>query len=468
MNSRFYGIGAGVLVAALAGPLQAAANGDGIAYPGSELSNQEEAALLGNELTPVGANPNPGPKGIIPAYTPKWLGEPPKVEYEGRFCPNPYPDEQPLFTITGDNWQQYAKHLGAGQVAMFKQYTDSFEIQVYPTHRDFRRTDRRRKNIRLNALNSRVVNNGLTLKGAYGGVAFPVPDNGLQVVYNVLTASPAWFIENPRMSAYVRASGNISWSRSKLLVYNPYARGNNREEWAYDDVYAYSISIDKLPARLAGRITFTANTYDFRGVSRQSWQYKPGLRRLRKTPDVGFDYPSDTGPRVVDEQKGFNGSPELYNWKLVGKRRMYVPFHTYELDSPKLEYSDLITKNGHANPDHIRYELRRVWVVVGTLKPNRRHLYQKRRLYVEEDSWFVVMTDMYDRRGELWRTALYGTYYDYAAKGYYINVAMYHDLTSGAYSIEGMSNEMPHAALLNRREPRPGEFTPAGILRMAQ
>lgn len=455
MSIRFYEVGALVFIAALVWPFQA-------------LANEAEAAKLGTELTPVGANPNPGPEGIIPAFSGKWLGAPPQVNYDGSYCPNPYPDEAPLFTITGDNWTQYAKYLSPGQEALFQAHPATFEMHIYPTHRDFRRTDRRLENIRLNALHARIVNQGLTLKGAYGGVAFPVPETGLEVIYNILTSSPAWFIESPRMSAYVYPNGSISWSRSFLRVYNPYARGNDRAGWDYDDVYSYSISEEKLPPRNAGRITFTANTFDFRGVSRQTWQYKPGLRRLRKTPDVGFDYPSDTGPRVVDEQKGFNGSPELYHWKLVGKHRMYVPFHTYELDSPKLAYRDLLTGNGHATPDHIRYELRRVWVVEGTLKPNRRHVYEKRRMYVEEDSWYVVMADNYDNRGKLWRVALYGTYYDYAANGYYANVSMYHDLRSGAYSIEGMTNEMPHAAQLNRREPRPGEFSPAGVLRTAQ
>lgn len=455
MSNRLYWIGALVLVGGLAWPLQA-------------MAKMSDAELLGTKLTKVGANPNPGPKGIIPAYSGKWLGAPPHVDYNGKFCPNPYADEEPRFIITGQNWQQYADHLTAGQEAMFKKYTDTFEIHVYPTHRHWRRKDLRYKNIRLNAKHARLVNNGLTLKGAYGGVAFPVPETGLQVIYNVLTSSPAWFIESPRMSAYVHPNGNISWTKSFLRVYRPYALGTKREKWDYDDVASYSISVAKLPARIAGRITFTVNTFNFAGNSRTTWMYKPGLRRLRKMPDVGFDYPSDTGPRVVDEQKGFNGSPELYNWKLLGKRRIYVPFNTYRLDSPKLEYSDLITKNGHANPKYIRYELRRVWVVKGTLKPNRQHIYEKRVLYVEEDSWFVALTDMYDHSGDLWRTAIYGIYYDYAAPGYYYTVSMYHDLHAGSYSIEGMSNEMPHAALLNRRKPRPGEFTPMGVLRMAQ
>lgn len=457
MNIWFHHIGA---IALIAGVL-------GLSHVQADAG---EAAKLGEELTPVGAEPDANNEGSIPAFSGKWLGVPPHVDFDGSYSPDPYPDEEPLFTITAENMDQYAERLGPGQKALFEQHPETFRMHVYPTHRDFRNTDRRRENIRLNARNARLENKGLTLKGAYGGVAFPVPETGLEVVYNIMTSSPAWFIESSRINRFVHPDGGISRSRNDLRVYNPYARGDDREGWEYDDAYSYSISESKLPPRNAGTITFTVNTFDFRGGSqgRQGWQYDPGTRRLRKNPDVGFDYPSDTGPRVVDEQNGYNGSPERYNWELIGKREMYVPFHTYELDSRELEYSDLVTQNGHADPEHIRYELRRVWVVEGTVKPDFRHIYAKRRFYVEEDSWFLTMADMWDNRDNLWRVSLHGIYYDYAAKGYYNNVSMYHDLLSGSYSIEKMNNEQPNAARLNRREPRPGEFTPSGILRSAQ
>lgn len=431
-------------------------------------AGEERAAALGDTLTPTGAEAAGNADGTIPAWSGKWLGAPPHVDYDGSYNPDPYPDEQPLYTVTAENMAEHAGHLGEGQKALLREYPDTYRIHVYPTHRDFRNDDRWRENVRLNAREAHLANEGLTLKGAYGGVAFPIPETGLEVVYNVLTSSPAWFIEAPQVSAYMHANGGVTWSKVFLRVYNPYARGDDRTGWQDGDVFSYSLSEQKAPPRESGKFTLSANTYDHAGVSRHAWQYDPGTRRVRKTPDVQFDFPMETGPRVVDEQNGFNGSPERFDWELVGKREILVPYHSYRLDDRDLQYEDLLTPHGHPDPQYLRHELRRVWVVEGTLKSGMRHVYGKRRFYVEEDSWFNVMADMYDRQGELWRVSLSPVLYAYDAEGYYNNVSIYHDLTADSYSIEKMSNEEPTAARLNRREPRTGEFTPTGVLRQAR
>ena len=43
---------------------------------------------------------------------------------------------------------------------------------------------------------------------------------------------------------------------------------------------------------------------------------------------------------------------------------MYIASDSYKLDDPKLKYADII-KAGHINQDLARYELRRVWHVIG-------------------------------------------------------------------------------------------------------
>ena len=65
------------------------------------------------------------------------------------------------------------------------------------------------------------------------------------------------------------------------------------------------------------------------------------------------------------------------------------------------------------NPDHIRWEKRRVWVVDSELKEGSRHLYSRRTFYLDEDAWVAVAGDMYDGRGNLWRIQ-----YNYTANLY--------------------------------------------------
>jgi hypothetical protein len=432
--------------------------------PAVAAVSAEEAAELGKTLTPTGAEMAGNADGSIPAWTGKWLGAPPHVKYDGKRNDDPYPDDKPLYTITAQNLEQYEAHVGDGQKALFAKYPETFKIVVYPTRRDFRYSDQANENVRLNATSATLTNDGLTLKGAYGGPAFPIPKNGSEVLYNVMTTLSAWMYEAPNLGAFVQSNGSVAWSRTELTAYNVYQKGDDRANWK-DGIYSYSISRQKAPPREAGKISFTVNTLDFANAPRQAWQYDPGSRRLRKSPDVGFDYPMPTGPRVVDEQNGFNGSPERYDWTLIGRKEIYVPFHTNRLEDTRTSYKEIIATRGHPNPDLIRWELRRVWVIEGTLKPGTRHIYGKRRMYVEEDSWQMLLADNYDTRGQLWRVAENCAAYAYDGQFYYLNASFYQDLFSGAYSAENITSEEPTSAQFNRREPRSGEFTTDGVRR---
>ncbi|WP_411027978.1 DUF1329 domain-containing protein, partial [Salmonella sp. s54234] len=88
---------------------------------------------------------------------------------------------------------------------------------------------------------------------------------------------------------------------------------------------------------------------------------------------------------TVDEDRLFNGAPERYTWKLLGKREIYVPANAFKPNSASYKYSDILPPN-HPNPDVMRYELRRVWVVEADLKEGFRHVYGKRVLFIDEDT----------------------------------------------------------------------------------
>ena len=62
-----------------------------------------------------------------------------------------------------------------------------------------------------------------------------------------------------------------------------------------------------------------------------------------------------------------------------------------------------VLKPLHVNPDLVRHELHRVWVVEGTLKEGKRHVFSKRVMYFDEDTFQLAAADLYDARGQLWR-----------------------------------------------------------------
>ena len=195
-----------------------------------------------------------------------------------------------------------------------------------------------------------------------------------------------------------------------------------------------------------------------------SWQYLPGLRRVRQAPEVGFDYPvPPAGLRTVDDDYGFNGSPERYTWKLVGKKLLYLPYDNFRVNDPAVKYKDLI-KPDTPNPDYIRYELRRVWVVEGTLKPGVRHIYGKRVLYADEDSWAALWADNYDTRGQIWRISLITYFYSQEGNAWLRGASIYQDLSSGSYEAGYLTNESSSWWRANLPL-TPSQFTPDAAAR---
>ncbi|MFD2272781.1 DUF1329 domain-containing protein [Undibacterium arcticum] len=118
-------------------------------------------------------------------------------------------------------------------------------------------------------------------------------------------------------------------------------------------------------------------------------------------------------------------------------------------------YADIL-KTGHVNPDYMRYELHRVWVLEGTLKDGYRHQYAKRVMYLDEDTWHAVMSDNYDARGQLWRMAMVNYIYAYEMQAFQARVSVYHDLTSGAYMADRLNNERREKDAVERWWPLPG------------
>ncbi|MNN33699.1 hypothetical protein D3C81_1474660 [compost metagenome] len=196
---------------------------------------------------------------------------------------------------------------------------------------------------------------------------------------------------------------------------------------------------------------------------RMAWAYNAGQRRVRRAPQVAYDGPGTAadGMRTADNNDMYNGAPDRYDWKLIGKQEMYIPYNNYKLWSSKLTYKDII-KPGHINQDLARYELHRVWVVEGTVKPNERHIYAKRRFYIDEDTWAIVEADHYDGRGQLWRVGE-----GYQVLEYQRGISLYavqglYDLIAGRYAAVGMINESKKFTAYDQKFTL-NDFTPAAL-----
>ena len=433
--------------------------------------SEAEAAKLGKELTCVGAEVAGNADGSIPAFSGKWLGKPPHVEYTlhvGQHPVDVYPEEKPLFQITAANVGQYADKLSPGQQAMFKRFPETFRMPVYQSHRDFRYPDQICEVAKKNALEAELIDGGLGYTGYKGPIGFPIPKAAMEVLANMNFPYRAFTEEIVRDIADVSSTGSISWGRqinkNLNVVTSPDEIGK-----PMGGLMAYSLSAALLPERDRGSVTVSQEPVNFAQNKRLAWQYDPGTRRVRQLPTYGFDSPAGgtSGKMTIDQDRLMNGDPSRYEWKLLGKKEMYIPANSYRVHSKNVKYADLL-QNGHANPDLIRYELHRVWALEGTLKEGYRHAYGKRVLFIDEDNWQASAADYYDTRGELWQYAFINHYYAFDLNAWQAGSSFYHDLNSGGYVGYNLIQERDKAYVLNAGGLTPDMYTPAALRSMGQ
>jgi hypothetical protein len=361
---------------------------------------------------------------------------------------------------------QYADKLSPGQVAMIRKY-DTYKIPVYETHRTAAYEEDIYKVAKRNALNTELVPSGNGLVDFEKTFAFPIPKSGLEVIWNHITRWRGGSLSRRVAQVTPLANGSytpvifdeaVAWP-TELADYSP-------DE--HDNVLLYFKQSIESPARLAGNVLLVHETLDQVKEGRRAWVYNAGQRRVRRAPQVAYDGPGTAadGMRTTDNFDMFSGAPDRYNWELIGKKEMYIPYNSYKLMSEELSYDDIV-KPGHINQDLARYELHRVWVVEATLKEGERHVYGKRVLYIDEDTWGASVIDHYDGRGELWRVAESHNVYFYDQKVPWTAVEALYDLLSGRYLALGLSNEIDDPYRFDIRRSS-NDFTPAALRREGQ
>src|SRR5690554_2261795 len=432
-------------------------------FAGSVMAavSADQAAQLGTTLTPFGAEKAGNAAGTIPEWTGGLAVDAAQIDARG-FLGNPYADEKPLFTITAQNMDQYKENLTPGQQALMKRYPDTYRMPIYKTHRSATMPDEVIEAAKENALKTKMVQGGNGLENFRVANAFPIPQNGLEVIWNHITRYRGGSVKRVVTQATPQTNGSYS------LVYcdDEFVFPTNLKDYDASkpsNVLFYFKQKVTAPSRLAGDVLLVPETLDQIKEPRMAWLYNAGQRRVRRAPQVSYDGPGTAadGLRTSDNLDMFNGAPDRYEWKLNGKKEIYISYNNYELDSPKLKYDDII-KAGHINQDLTRYELHRVWHVTATLKAGERHIYAKRDFYIDEDSWQAAAIDHYDGRGNLWRVGEAHTLQYYNKQVPWYSLEALYDLQSGRYLALGMKNEEKKAYEFGSTAVS-GDFTPAAL-----
>ncbi|RMD85171.1 MAG: DUF1329 domain-containing protein [Candidatus Dadabacteria bacterium] len=140
---------------------------------------------------------------------------------------------------------------------------------------------------------------------------------------------------------------------------------------------------------------FTFNRYLDHTRQDDSWLYLPQLRRVRRLSsaqrsDALFGQDTDQ-----DSYAGYAGNPAWMKWKFLGEKTILASFHSEHLP----------VRWGEPPADFMHddwWEPRKVWIVEGVSKLPQ-YAYSKRVIYLDQESYRIPYTDMYDQAGELWK-----------------------------------------------------------------
>lgn len=422
----------------------------------------DEAKALGTTLTAIGAEKAANKDGTIPAYSGGLTAAPAGFKPGDGIRPNPFAGEKPRLQIDAKNMAQHAAQLTEGTKALLQKYP-TFRVDVYPTQRSVAFPKWVADNTAKNAVKAKTNNEGRSMEGAHAGFPFPMPKTGHEAMWNHLVRFNGQAYEVKYRNLTVDAGG-----RTTLAV-----EGVSNQEFPFwdnsktaaDTFWRIKIAYSG-PARRAGEALMVIDPLDIGAKDRRAWSYLPGQRRTKVAPDLGHDTPNPGtgGATTFDDSFIFTGSMDRFDFKLVGKKEMLVPYNAYAAVYQAKQ--DELVKPNHLNPDLVRWELHRVWVVEATLREGKRHVYSKRTFYLDEDSWAALASDEYDARGQLYRTgfAFMAPSYDLPAP--YTDMFGHYDLVSRIYSLTGFSAEtggVRHTKPLPEREWTADSLAGAGV-----
>lgn len=419
----------------------------------------EEAAKLKSDLTPFGAERAGNADGTIPPWTGGYTTAIPGEVPDGRRG-DPFKDEKPLFAITAANVGKYAEKLSDGTKAMLEKYPDSYRIDVYKTHRTAAAPTWVYENTFKNATRAKM--NGDIIEGAFGGIPFPIPKSGAEIMWN---HQFRWRGETTQVQT--RQYQLIGSGKAVLVtditadVQMPYYyKESTPETFAKSNEWWLVKSITSAPSIRAGEALLARAQTDTSKT--QGWVYLTGQRRVRKLPNLCCDTPAPTmgGTMSFDEIEGFTGRLDRFDWTIVGKKELYIPYNGNKLMQPTSD--EQVLSAHHLNPDYVRWELHRVWVIDANLREGQRHQAPKSRYYCDEDTWICVLGDRWDAKGQLWKTTWAHTAIISELPALSLVSYGFNDLISGVAFVGGLHNSKAAQYRVLPRFPE-SAFTPDAL-----
>mgnify|MGYP001170980766 CR=1 FL=1 len=402
----------------------------------------------GINQTPVGAERGPNRDGTIP----EWKGgltEPPEGYTEGEYHIDPFEEDDVKFIISARNLEDHRTKLTDLQKALLEKYPEKFVINVFPTRRSCSYPEFIYEATAKNANTAKVIEQGYGFSGASAGFPFPEPKNAFEVLFNHETRYSGLRYSAKTSGGTMNPNGTFTKTvrQDRRLAFYHHPDYSSPE---LDNRYYVWRAEWTDPPLAKGQAFSATNTINQIKQPRFGFMWNPDTQRVFTAPSSSYQYTApmmtSQGMRISDDMFLFNGAPDQYDWKLVGKKEIYIPYNSYPATNPNLKLNDLLLP-GFLNPEHIRYELHRVWVIEGELKPGKSHKFAKRTLYFDEDSWIAVASDLFDQNNTLThgQFGFVKNYYEHPTCIQDFDVL--YELGSGRYNVDNLKLEYGPANL---------------------
>ena len=431
----------------------------GLAMQVQAKVDSTQAGRLGQDLTPLGGERAGNVAGTIPSWE-GGLAQPPANYQPGMHHPDPYAGDKPLYRVDSQNLAQYQGQLPAGLKALLEKNPGYF-MQVYQTRRSAAAPQRIYDATRFNAQNAELISNGNGVDGVAAGIPFPLPQNGQEVIWNHIMRYRGDQISFVSNMAAVLSSGAFNLLKQERDAYFLYGREGVSPKDLDNTLFYYRNKV-VAPAKLAGSALVVQETIDQVLAIRKAWRFNRGERRVRRLPSLAYDalQPDTSGMAIADQVDTYNGAPDRYEWTLIGKQEMLVPYNSYAVHQKGIPY-DTILQEKTLNPQLLRYELHRVWVVEADLRKGHSHIYGKRRFYLDEDSWQILAVDLYNKDRELsgLQESHPISYYEVPMFGSTLETI--YDFKGSRYFVDGLDNNEPMYDFNAKLSPR--DFTPQAL-----
>ncbi|MFL6696927.1 MAG: DUF1329 domain-containing protein [Vitreoscilla sp.] len=418
----------------------------------------DEAAQIGKTLTEVGALRAGNADGSIPAYDPATTLTKPVEPYKpvstaGGFpYTDPFAAEKPLFSINAANMDKYGDKLNEASRYLLKTYP-GYRIDVYPTHRTASLPKAVLENTVRNINSAKLVGDGDGISGAHMQVPFPIPHSGKEAMWNATLRYKA---------PYERADSYVAWlmdsSGARSMIYRA-AVDYEHQYWDPSvkdpEYFLRLVNYISAPASRSGSRDMRVSPLRLDIKEQNAWSYTQGQRRVRLAPEFKYDTvnASESGVKVYDEIAGFDGKMDRFDFKLLGRREMFIPYNAYKAQESPME--TVLTPNV-VNPDVMRWELHRVWVVEATLKAGARHIYSRRVYYLDEDSWNFALYEAFDQAGKLYRSSVWPLYVAQETGIPRQDAQVFYDHAKSVYSLSGWVE--PGMTGWHKRDPLPPNY----------